>query len=163
VRWYTKSIKTYIFKSAYNGPCTFVPCLLVPPVISWTLTCINAQMLLSYLAWDTKLSENQCQQFSIATEKDGTQKVSKQDQRCRKSDASETCLESNKHPYLPSHFLEEFLDIQVLYSSLLHLSSLSFHCVGGCMDINPCRTVAAHWHWQTGALTTRLDRIDSQL
>ncbi len=50
-----------------------------------------------------------------------------------------------------------FLFIYVLYSTLFHMPTLRFHCVGGCWDRteNCCDFL----HWQSGALTTRLDLI----
>ncbi len=46
----------------------------------------------------------------------------------------------------------------VLYSTLLHLPPLRFHCVGGCWD----RSNPGLWHWQSDALTSRPDLIHTR-
>jgi hypothetical protein len=43
----------------------------------------------------------------------------------------------------------------VLYSALLHLPPLRFHCADECWDRTPLQLV----HWQSDALTTKLDLI----
>ncbi len=54
-----------------------------------------------------------------------------------------------------------FFFLYVLYSTLLHLSPLRFHCVGGCWDrIQDCCDFG---HWQSDALTTQQDLIHTQL
>ncbi len=46
----------------------------------------------------------------------------------------------------------------LLYSTLLHLPPLRFHFAGDCWDWNQdCCDFG--WHWQSDALTTRLDRV----
>jgi hypothetical protein len=53
-----------------------------------------------------------------------------------------------------SDFLKFFF---ILYCTLLHLLPPRFHCVGGFWDrTHDC---CDFWHWQSGALTTRLDLI----
>jgi hypothetical protein len=53
-------------------------------------------------------------------------------------------------PLVPGHGLQvDFFS--VLYSTLLHLPSLRFHCVGGRRDR---RTVATIRHWLSDALTS---------
>ncbi len=44
--------------------------------------------------------------------------------------------------------------VRILYSTLLHLPFLRFHCVGGCSD-----RLLRLWHWQSDAETARLDLI----
>ncbi len=51
--------------------------------------------------------------------------------------------------------------VYVLYSTLLHLPPLRFHCVGGCWGWNP--GMLRLRHWQSDALTTRLDLIHNRL
>jgi hypothetical protein len=47
-----------------------------------------------------------------------------------------------------------FYFFPVLYSALLHLPPLRFHCADGCWD-----RIQDRWHWHSDALTTRLDHI----
>ncbi len=50
------------------------------------------------------------------------------------------------------------LYVKLLYSALLHLPPLRFHCADGCWD-RPFHLV----HWQSDALTTRLDLLRTRL
>ncbi len=66
--------------------------------------------------------------------------------------------EEKKLLYRNLIFLGGFFIFFVLYSALLHLPPLRFHCAGGCWDRTKNR-----WHWQSDALTTRLDLIRTRL
>ena len=58
----------------------------------------------------------------------------------------------------------DFFDFSfyVRYSTLLRLPSLRFHCVWGCWDRTEAGLLRL-WHWQSDALTTRLDLIHTRL
>ncbi len=62
-------------------------------------------------------------------------------------------------------FLGDFLFFFIQYSALLHLPPLRFHCADGCWDRTQdrCNQGVYNWlqllHWQSDALTTRLDLI----
>ncbi len=58
--------------------------------------------------------------------------------------------------FLGEFFLIIFFFVPVLYSTLIHLPPLRFHCADGCWDRTQdrCKQLV---HWQSDALTTRLD------
>jgi hypothetical protein len=64
-------------------------------------------------------------------------------------------LPSDKAPSCTSLFFF------VLYSTLLHLPPLRFHCADGMLGSNPGPLQLVHW--QSDALTTRLDLIRNRL
>jgi hypothetical protein len=103
-------------------PARLFPAVLFRPLFPERLTFINAQMLLSYQAWDTKLSESQCQKFSMANKNDGTHK--KLASRTKGAERTmHVILAWNLiiHPYLRTTFLEG--DFFVFLSTLFNTAS----------------------------------------